>query len=135
MGRHGGLARTPGIRWMVRTRNQNTKGLKKWHQAAKNRKKLSKAGAATDANNANFASGESTPNRQGSSPLHLLQYLNVPLPCSGKKFSYFCHINLILSFRILKLPAAMPMQDTRIAEAKNRNVDPDRFWLFICYPQ
>ncbi|XP_027148634.1 MLO protein homolog 1-like [Coffea eugenioides] len=48
---------------------QTAKALKKWHQAAKNRKKLRKAGAATDTStsNANFT----TPD-QGSSPLHLL---------------------------------------------------------------
>ena len=52
---------------------QTATALKKWHQAAKNRKKLRKAGAATDTStsNANFTSGETTPG-QGSSPLHLL---------------------------------------------------------------
>ncbi|KAK4489889.1 hypothetical protein RD792_000536 [Penstemon davidsonii] len=48
---------------------QTTKALKKWHQAAKQRKKLRKAGAGTtDTSNA----GEASPSQNSSSPLHLL---------------------------------------------------------------
>ncbi|KAI3459941.1 hypothetical protein Pfo_016604 [Paulownia fortunei] len=50
---------------------QTAKALKKWHQAAKQRKKMRKAGVGTDTSNAGFMSGETTPT-QGSSPLHLL---------------------------------------------------------------
>ncbi|KAL3845901.1 hypothetical protein ACJIZ3_003304 [Penstemon smallii] len=51
---------------------QTTKALKKWHQAAKQRKKLRKAGAGTpDTSNAGLMSGEASPS-QNSSPLHLL---------------------------------------------------------------
>ncbi|KAK4434107.1 MLO protein1 [Sesamum alatum] len=50
---------------------QTAKALKKWHQAAKQRKKMRKAGTGAGASNAGFMSGETTPT-QGSSPLHLL---------------------------------------------------------------
>ncbi|KAL0366502.1 UNVERIFIED_CONTAM: MLO protein1 [Sesamum radiatum] len=50
---------------------QTAKALKKWHQAAKQRKKMRKAGVGTDTSSAGFMSGETTPT-QGSSPLHLL---------------------------------------------------------------
>ncbi|KAL6279156.1 hypothetical protein ACE6H2_016037 [Prunus campanulata] len=47
---------------------QTAKALKNWQKAAKQRKKLRKAG---DASSSGFVSGENTPS-QGSSPLHLL---------------------------------------------------------------
>ncbi|KAG8369292.1 hypothetical protein BUALT_Bualt15G0136200 [Buddleja alternifolia] len=50
---------------------QTAKALKKWHQAAKQRKKMRKVGLGTDTSIAGFTSGETTPDR-GSSPLHLL---------------------------------------------------------------
>ncbi|KAL0322826.1 UNVERIFIED_CONTAM: MLO protein1 [Sesamum angustifolium] len=50
---------------------QTAKALKKWHQAAKQRKKMRKAGVGTDTSSAGFMSGETTPT-QGLSPLHLL---------------------------------------------------------------
>lgn len=45
---------------------QTAKALRKWHKAAKDRKKQRKTGAA------NLASGENTPSRSTSSPMHLL---------------------------------------------------------------
>ncbi|KAJ7966992.1 MLO-like protein [Quillaja saponaria] len=48
---------------------QTTKALMKWQKAAKERRKLRKAGA--DASSSGFMSGETTPS-QGTSPLHLL---------------------------------------------------------------
>lgn len=47
---------------------QTAKALKKWHQAARQRKKLRKLGVGTDTS---IMSGETTPT-QGSSPIHLL---------------------------------------------------------------
>lgn len=48
---------------------QTTKAIKKWQKAAKDRKKLRKAGE--DISSTGFRSGENTPS-QSSSPLHLL---------------------------------------------------------------
>ena len=49
---------------------QTAKALKNWHKAAKERKKLRKAGGA-DHSVSGFMSGGNTPT-QGSSPIHLL---------------------------------------------------------------
>ena len=49
---------------------QTAKALKNWHKAAKERKKLRKAGGA-DHSVSGFMSGENTPS-QGSSPIYLL---------------------------------------------------------------
>jgi mlo protein len=50
---------------------QTAKALKKWQQAAKDRRKLRKAGVVVDSSPSGFLSVESTPSR-GTSPLHLL---------------------------------------------------------------
>jgi mlo protein len=50
---------------------QTTKALKIWQQAAKDRRKLRKAGVVVDSSPSGFLSVESTPSR-GTSPLHLL---------------------------------------------------------------
>ncbi|KAK6130600.1 hypothetical protein DH2020_035646 [Rehmannia glutinosa] len=71
---------------------QTAKALKKWHQAAKQRKKLRKVRVGTEMSNGGFMSGETTPS-QGSSPLHLLHKYrsNAPdndsLPLSPSTYS------------------------------------------------
>ena len=49
---------------------QTAKAIKKWQKAARERKKLRKAGA-TDVSSSGFMSGENTPSHN-SSPIHLL---------------------------------------------------------------
>ena len=50
---------------------QTAKALKKWQKAARERKKLRKAGGQDVSSIAGFMSGENTPSH-GSSPIHLL---------------------------------------------------------------
>nr|POF11390.1 mlo protein like 1 [Quercus suber] len=74
--RHSGLSTTtPGLRWGSHMKKaifeeQTAKAIKKWQKAARERKKLRKAGA-TDVSSSGFMSGENTPSHN-SSPIHLL---------------------------------------------------------------
>ena len=55
---------------------QTAKALKKWQKAARERKKLRKAGGQDVSSIAGFMSGENTPSH-GSSPIHLLHKYNI----------------------------------------------------------
>jgi mlo protein len=55
---------------------QTAKALKKWQKAARERKKLRKAGGQDVSSISGFMSGENTPSH-GSSPIHLLHKYNI----------------------------------------------------------